>query len=81
MKSSKRNKPDKFRPFSNPTSKVREAWSRMFTTLSASAFAGGVVVATNEIYSNQALFRVVGLFTFGALLQLCAIYVLKENKS
>jgi hypothetical protein len=81
MKSIKRIKPGKFRPFANPTSKVREAWSRLFTTLSASAFGGGVVVITNEIYSIQTLLRFVGLFIFGTILQLIAIYVLKEKQS
>lgn len=81
MKSCKRTKLVKFQPFTNPTPKVREAWSRLFTTLSASAIAGAVVVTTNEIYSHKTLLRVICLFAFGSLLQLIAIYVLKENKS
>ena len=79
MKSSKRTKLEKFQPFTDPTPKVREAWSRLFTTLSASAFAGAVVVTTNEIYSHETLFRVICLIAFGFVFQISAIYVLKES--
>jgi hypothetical protein len=80
MKSTKRiPKPSKFRPFSNPTMKVREAWSRFASTLSASSFAGAYVIASNEMYSTQAALRMVGLLTFGVLLQLIAVYVLRGN--
>jgi hypothetical protein len=80
MKSVRNLKRKKFRPFSNPTSKVRDVWSRFATTLSASAFVSAYVIATNEVSSFQNLTRIIGLCCFGVLSLTISIYVFKGEK-
>jgi hypothetical protein len=70
----------KFQPFSNPTSKVRDVWSRFFTTLSSSAFISAYVVATSEASTLHSLLRVVGLCCFGVSWLMLAVYVFKGEK-
>ena len=79
MKSAKARRPGKFRPFRKPTPKVREAWSKLATTLSAGSFTGASVIASNDVYSPQSVFRVLELCALGVLLQLIAVYVLKGS--
>ena len=77
MKSSKRTSPKIFRPFSNPTPKVRDAWSRLATTLSAGAFSGFVIVSATEPFSLIAILKLLILLMIGVIMMTIAIYVLK----
>jgi hypothetical protein len=76
MKSTKRiPKPSKFRPFSEPTMKVREVWSRLATTLAATAFTGAFVLTNTEVLSVASVVQVVTLVLIGAIMLILAIYV------
>jgi hypothetical protein len=77
VKSQKHQRREPFQPFKRPTPKVREAWSRIAGTLSASAYAGAFIVADSDIEVLMRAVKVSALFAIGGIMTLLAIYVLR----
>ena len=80
MKSVKHLKREQFRPFSKPTAKVRDVWSRFATTVSASSFTGAAVVGTYEALTTRNFFRIFILIALGVIMLIFAVYVVKGGK-
>jgi predicted lipid-binding transport protein (Tim44 family) len=77
MRSLKHQARPEFQPFKNPTTKVREAYSRIAGTLCASALAGAMIVAFNEPIGYDTALRVSLQLVAALIGLLISIYSLK----
>ena len=77
MRSIKRLYREPFRPINNPTPKVREAYSRLGTTLAAGGYTGFVIVAATEQASFEVFTKLALLLGIGVIMTVVAVYVLK----